>query len=110
MEKDNSKSILINKDNYENKIMFIMNQTIYSYNDAETKLKQHDYDHISVIKEYLGSTTTKNTKQILSINQEIYKQIRKHIDITEYNNSHPLNLEHVKNNILEEQSKQQQNN
>ena len=94
------------QDLYENKIICIMNQTIYTYNEAELKLKQHNYNHIDVIKEYMGITEKKApSSRVTSLNQEIYKQIRRHIDITDYNEKHPLNLDHIKSNLLEEELK-----
>ena len=98
------------EDIYENKIICIMNQTIYTYPEAENKLKQHNYNHINVIKEYIGITEKKAQNiNIESLNQEIYKQIRKHIDITDYNDKHPLNLDHIKTNLLEEELKYNKN-
>jgi hypothetical protein len=103
---ENNKSNSTIEDLYENKIISIMNQTIYSYTEAENKLKQYNYNHINVIKEYMGITEKKapHTK-VTSLNQEIYKQIRRHIDITDYNEKHPLNLDHIKTNLLEEELK-----
>lgn len=103
MEKSNLKI----KDNYEDKINIIMNQTVYSYNETIDKLKQHNYDHISIIKEYIGSNNIKNpNNNITSINQEIYKQIRQKMDISNYHNNNKLNIEHIKQNMLEEEEKQ----
>jgi hypothetical protein len=94
------------EDKIEDKILIIMNQTIYSYQEAEEKLKFHNYNYINVIKEYMGiNTTEKKAPHISSINQEIYKQIRKQIDITSYNNKNPLNIEHIQQNLLEEEEK-----
>jgi hypothetical protein len=92
-------------DNYEDKIQIVMTQTIYNYEESLLKLKQHNYNHVNVIKEYMGITEKKAPVQILSVNQEIYKQIRKKIDISDYNNKHPLNLEHIQQNLLEEEEK-----
>lgn len=92
------------KDKMEDKILMIMNQTMYTYLEAEEKLKFHNYNHINVIKEYIG-ITEKKAPHITSINQEIYKQIRKQIDITSYNNKNPLNIEHIQQSLLEEEEK-----
>lgn len=101
------KSILILKDNYEDKINIIMTQTIYSYNETVDKLKQHNFNHISVIKEYIGCDNTKNqNNKITSVNQEIYKQIRQKMDITSYHDKNQLNIEHIKQNMIEEEEKQ----
>jgi hypothetical protein len=100
------KSNLILKDNYEDKINIIMSQTIYSYNETIDKLNQHNNNHISVIKEYIGCENTKNkNSEITSVNQEIYKQIRKQMDITDYRDKNQLNINHIKQNMLEEEEK-----
>ena len=57
------------------KIQIIMRQTDLSKDEICEKLKEHNNDHILVIKSYFGIKDTPN-KQITSINQEIYKQIR----------------------------------
>jgi hypothetical protein len=99
------KSISILKDNYEDKINIIMTQTVYSYNETIDKLKKHNYDHISVIKEYIGCNTKNQSNNINSINQEIYKQIRQQMDITSYRDKHQLNIDHIKQSMLEEEKK-----
>jgi len=100
-----SDSIFYLKDNYEDKINIIMNQTIYTYSEALEKLKEYNYDHVKVIKNYMGITEKKAPENIASINQEIYKQIRKQMDISKYNNKNPLKFEHVVSNLLEEENK-----
>jgi len=93
------------QDNYDDKIKIIMSQTIYDYDESLLKLKQHNFNHINVIKDYMGITEKKAPTRILSVNQEIYKQIRKQLDISEYNKKHPLNLEHIQKNIEQEEEK-----
>jgi len=101
--KDNNN---IQKDDIEDKILIIINQTIFSYQEAEEKLKIHNYNHINVIKEYIGiNTTEKKALNVGSINQEIYKQIRKQLDITHYHKKNPLNIDHIQQNLLEEEEK-----
>jgi len=95
-------SNLKNSDNYEDKILLIMNQTIYNYEDALLKLKEFDFNHIDVIKNYMGILEKKESSKINSINQEIYKQIRKKMDISEYNKKHPLNIDHIRENFNNE--------
>jgi hypothetical protein len=94
------------KDNYEDKINSIMNHTIYTYSEALDKLKEHNFDHIKVIKLYMGIAEKKAPENIKSLNQEIYKQIRKQMDISEYNKKNPLKLDHVVSNLKEEDEKQ----
>jgi hypothetical protein len=102
MEKSNS----ILRDNYEDKINIIMTQTIYSYNETIEKLKLHNFNYINVIKEYIGSNNVNNPNDsIISINQEIYKQIRKKMDITNYHDKNQLNIKHIQQNMIEEEEK-----
>jgi len=73
MELTNNKNNLI--------IEKIQRQTNYTEEQANTKLIEHNYDEISVIKEYLGiDTKIKKDKKINSVNQEIYSQIRNHLN------------------------------
>ena len=59
----------------------IVSQTNYTEKIAEEKLKEHG-NYINVIKEYLGIDLHPKPKPITSINQEIYKCLRKQIDIS----------------------------
>jgi hypothetical protein len=76
----------INSDQIEEKIQMILRQTDYSEEDAKNKLKEHNYNPISVIKSYLG-ITEKKEPPVRNVNQEIYKQIRYRLDssMREYN-------------------------
>ena len=59
----------------------IMRQTDYSKETAEQKLKEHNNDVVNVIREYMGPAKPNNycaTK--LSVNQQIYKEIRGMMD------------------------------
>jgi hypothetical protein len=62
------------------KIEIIKRQTDYSEEIAINKLRENNFDEINVIKQYFGIVDNKN-KNIKSVNQEIYKQIRTHLDI-----------------------------
>jgi len=75
-----------NNNEIQEKIQMILRQTDYSEEDAKNKLKDHNYDHIQVIKSYLG-ITEKKEPPIKTVNQEIYKQIRYRLDsnMREYN-------------------------
>jgi hypothetical protein len=59
----------------EEKIQIILRQTNYNNEEAEQKLQENNYDHIQVIKNYLG-VTEKKTPLAKTKNQEIYRQIR----------------------------------
>jgi hypothetical protein len=70
----------------EEKIQMIVRQTDYSYEVAESKLKDYNYDHLAVIKNYFGITEKKEPR-VKNVNQEIYRQIRFKLDksMREYN-------------------------
>jgi hypothetical protein len=61
-----------------NKVQIILRQTDYSEDEAREKLKANNFDHILVIKSFLG-ITEKKAPPIKSINQEIYKQLRQQL-------------------------------
>ena len=75
-----------NNNEIQEKIQMILRQTDFSEEDAKNKLKEFNYDHIQVIKSYLG-ITEKKEPPIKTVNQEIYKQIRHRLDsnMREYN-------------------------
>jgi TPP-dependent pyruvate/acetoin dehydrogenase alpha subunit len=62
-------------------IQTIISQTNYTEEEAMEKLKEHG-DPIRVIKEYLGIDLNPKPREIKSINQEIYKCLRKQIDVS----------------------------
>ena len=68
------------------KVQLVIRQTNYTEEEARHKLLMHDYDEIKCIKEYLGidvvSSTPKKTEHpsIPSVNQQIYKEIRKKLE------------------------------
>lgn len=64
----------------------ISRQTEYTMDQIKDKLIEYNYEHIDVIKEYMGIEKEK-PRPIKSINQEIYKQIRLQLDagIREFN-------------------------
>jgi len=75
-----------NNNEIQEKVEMILRQTDYSEEEAKNKLKESNYDHIKVIKSYLG-ITEKKEPPIKTVNQEIYKQIRYRLDsnMREYN-------------------------
>jgi hypothetical protein len=70
---------LVETDQIQGKIQIIMRQTDYTEEIAREKLKIFDFNEISVIKDFLG-IIEKKSPQVKSINQEIYKQLRNHLD------------------------------
>lgn len=75
------------------KIKIIMSQTNYSEKDAINMLEKYG-DHIKVIREYLGLKDPEPV-EIKSVNQEIYKLLRKQIDISQYNSNISKQLENI---------------
>ena len=69
----------IETDDITIKVQIILRQTDLSEEVAREKLKEANFDHISVIKSFLG-ITEKKTLPIKSKNQEIYKQLRYKLD------------------------------
>jgi len=63
----------------------IVSQTNYTPEEASELLEKYNGDYMTVIRNYLGVQSPK-PKPIVSVNQEIYKMLRKQVDITEYNN------------------------
>ena len=69
----------IETEDITNKVQIILRQTDLSEEVAREKLKEANFDHISVIKSFLG-ITEKKAPPIKSKNQEIYKQLRYKLD------------------------------
>jgi lysyl-tRNA synthetase class II len=69
----------IESEDINNKVQIILRQTDLSENVAREKLKEANFDHILVIKNFLG-ITEKKALPIKSKNQEIYKQLRYKLD------------------------------
>jgi hypothetical protein len=65
--------------NIDEIVQVICRQTDYTEDVAREKLAEHDYNHITVIKSYLG-ITEKKTPPVKSVNQEMYKQMRHKLD------------------------------
>jgi hypothetical protein len=99
---------------YNSDIQIIMNQTNYTSEEAYEKLVIHNFDKIKVIKEYMGIPLNidNKTKPLKSINQEIYKQIRKELDISmnAYNKKNPVNISQVIDNFNESDERLEKKN
>lgn len=71
----------MSNNNLDNLVQIIINQTNYSKEQAEDKLKEWNGDHISVIKEYLNPNfAEKKAPKIKSVNQQMMTQIRNFMD------------------------------
>ncbi len=73
----------------ETKLSIIQGQTNYTQEEATKLLEEWNGDYIAVIKQYMGIPITKKEAPIKSVNQEIYKQLRRKLDIQHFNDTHP---------------------
>jgi hypothetical protein len=92
----------------ETQIKHIMSQTTYSEQEAREKLHEFKGDFMKVLKNYMGIPDKKENKQIKSVNQEIYKQIRHSLDQTmkEYRQQNPVNIDQVITNLQESEERE----
>jgi hypothetical protein len=74
-------------------INFIMRQTNYTREISYQKLLEHDHNKIHIIKEFMGIPFSQKEVPKKSIQQEIYSQIRKKMDITDFYNKQNEKLE-----------------
>jgi hypothetical protein len=83
----------------DEKIQVIQRQTNYTLEECNSYLKQHNGNHIDVIKQFMGIVV--KPPVIKSINQEIYKQMRYKLDTSmkEYNDKNPVNMKDVSHKL-----------
>lgn len=83
----------------DEKIQVIQRQTNYTLDECKLYLKQHNENHIDVIKQFMGIVV--KPQVIKSVNQEIYKQMRYKLDTSmkEYNDKHPVNMKDVSDKL-----------
>ena len=74
MDKD-SKIAFVSNEELEERVQLVMRQTDYTQEVAREKLTAHNYDAIKCIKAYMGIAEKKAPAQV-SLNQQIYRQIR----------------------------------
>ena len=94
---------LVETDKIQEKVALVMRQTDYNEEVALEKLKLHDFNEILVIKEYLGVPIKKAATPVKSVNQEIFRQIRKSLDssMKTYRDNNPINMEQLVENLKE---------
>ena len=71
------------EESFDELLGIILRQTTLSEDDARTKLIDYNNDYIKVIEEFMGTGTNNkkmNSKKSLTINQQIYKEIRDVMD------------------------------
>ena len=64
----------IETNEFNEKIQIVLRQTDYTEEIAKQKLQEFSWDHLAVIRNYFG-ISEKKTQPIVSVNQEIYKQL-----------------------------------
>lgn len=90
-------------DDLDKHVEKVMSQTNYTKEQALEKLKLFNCDYMRVLRDYMGIPEKKDSPNIKSVNQEIYKQIRLKLDnsMREYREKHPINIEQVVTNFKE---------
>jgi hypothetical protein len=93
-----------NNDDIEKHLKLVMSQTNYTEDEARNKLKQFNSDYMKVLKDYMNLDVNKKEMKIKSVNQEMFKQMRNHLDssMREYREQNPINMHQVINNFNEE--------
>ena len=78
---------IIDNESMSEKLGIVARQTDYNEETIKQKLIEYNYDHMAVIREYMGLNKKENKNKVIvtSLNQEIYKQIRKKIDVSDFN-------------------------
>ena len=101
------KITFFSNDDLNKHIKQVMTQTNYTEDEAIEKLKLFNCDYIRVIKDYMGIPEKKET-QIKSVNQEIFRQIRRKLDnsMKEYREKNPINMEQLVENFKESDERQ----
>ena len=79
----------------------VLSQTNYTEDEAKEKLELFNNDYMKVLKEYLRIPEQKD--KINSVNQEIFKQMRKNLDVSmnEYRKQNPIDIHQVIDNFNE---------
>ena len=67
------------------KIGIIRGQTNYTEDECVKLLVEHNGNYINIIKLFMGIQIDKKEPPIKSVNQEIYKQFRRKLDIQQLN-------------------------
>jgi len=75
MSSDND-MVCIDNDEIDERVQIVMRQTDYTTEHAKSALQKHNYDTMSCIREYLGVPEKKTQSKPVSINQQIYREIR----------------------------------
>jgi hypothetical protein len=95
-------------DDLQKHVAKVISQTNYTHDEAIEKLKLFNCDYMKVIKDYMGIPDKKPDTKVLSVNQEIYKQIRRRLDSTmkEYRERNPVNMDQIITNFQESEERE----
>lgn len=101
----------MNEDDKQTKLLveMVMRQTDYTYDDVKIKLQDHDNNYMNVIKEWYGIKKESN-KEVKSINQGIYKEIRTLMDDASKQYRFKQKVQEKRKEILEKLQTQKINN
>jgi hypothetical protein len=90
-------------DDLDKNVQKVMSQTNYTEEEAKEKLRLFNCDYMKVIRDYMGIPDKKEERKIKSVNQEIFRQIRKKLDnsMKEYREKNPINMDQVIENFKE---------
>jgi len=91
------------EDDIEKHIDIVMKQTNYTRDQSIEKLKLFNCDHMKVIRDYMGIPDKPTSKKVKSINQEIFRQIRTTLEVSEkqHREKNPINIDQVVQNFRE---------
>jgi hypothetical protein len=90
-------------DDLDKHVQKVMSQTNYTEEEAKEKLRLFNCDYMKVIRDYMGIPDKKEERKVKSVNQEIFRQIRKKLDnsMKEYREKNPINMDQVIENFKE---------
>ena len=74
---------LVENELLNDKIQCVLRQTNYTEQEAKEKLQLFEYDEIKCIKDYMGISEKKAPVKSVSLNQQIYTEIRKKMGTSE---------------------------
>ena len=90
-------------DDLNKHVKSVMSQTNYTEEQAIEKLKLFNCDYMRVIKDYMGIPEKKKERNVKSVNQEIFRQVRTKLDNTmkEYREKNPTDMDQIVRNFQE---------
>ena len=68
--------VCVDNDVIEERVEMVKRQTTYTHDEARSALKKNNYDTMACIREYLDVPKTKDSSKKISVNQQIYRELR----------------------------------